>query len=78
VVSTTVPEGRAPQQPKIKNSMRDHCRRLDIQKAIKVFLTKTKCMRVQPAAVVAHTVLDFWAAVALVFRNRGRNHVDTS
>jgi DNA sulfur modification protein DndB len=37
-----------------------------LQKAIKVFLTKTKAVRTRPAAAVAHTVLDFWAAVALV------------
>jgi hypothetical protein len=40
-----------------------------MQKAIKRFLTQTKILRQQPADVVAQTVLDFWAAVAVLLRD---------
>lgn len=40
-----------------------------MQKAVKKFLTQTKLLRQQPADVVAQTVLDFWAAVAVLLRD---------
>jgi len=51
-----------------------------LQKGIKVFLNKTKVMRTRPAAVAAHTVLDFWSAVALVLPepwSKPRRHLVT-
>ena len=40
-----------------------------MQKAIKRFLTQTRILSHQPAAVAARVVLDFWCAVAVVLRH---------
>jgi len=44
-----------------------------LQTAVKRFLTQTKILQRQPPEVVAQMVLDFWAAVALLLRDKWDN-----
>ncbi len=51
-----------------------------MQKAVKVFLNRTRILRVRPAEATARLVLDFWSAVALVLSDewsKPRKHLLT-
>lgn len=44
-----------------------------MQKAIKIFLLRTKLLKARSAEAAAQVVLDFWAALAVVLKNQWSN-----